>query len=625
MFKELKIKVILRSSKEIVFTEIQLEKKYIKEDQGVKINVGSSFPATVKITPPSVEDPIASIEYDLVTHIKDYHKVIIPDGGREYSSRTQLVNFWSSSYSSCVNNIRMPLYVFTGQDMFMSMAFGIIGENFETDFITLEPRTNRALIAYMRRLSIRIKRGTTLYPIPKKVTAKNPDGSIEEHIYYRAGEKNPKEPWLLTLRDFSAYQRKLYNLKDFTTTESMYPLWCSWTDWHSNDVTDKVIMENVREGIKLGIKNYIIDDGWFGPGLDNERGTPLNVGDWEPDPVKIKDMKRLVEDIKKEGANPMVWCAPHAVAPGANCFEKRKKYLIKKQNNELLMTGNEFHVLCFMCHESREIMADICAGFIAKWGFKGAKYDLFNCVPNDKCYNSEHNHDVDTMIEGLEKTMELIDKKCRALNKNYIIELKQNYATPFLSRYGTVTRAGDTPYSTEGNFLRTLYIQGYTPYAINDYQTITNYDTPQSAAAVIIKMIAVGIPTYSIDFTRLNDSNKKVLAHFNNWYIRNVKSFMKFRIPLDAENNAFKIEEKERDIYILVNEGIGHIEIRKSCVILNASFKDIIFLKPFKKCKSVKVLKFDCFGKKKGQEKLEKGEWNPVKPDSAGIIQVDIL
>ncbi len=56
--------------------------------------------------------------------------------------------------------------------------------------------------------------------------------------------------------------------------------------------------------------------------------------------------------------------------------------------------------------------------------------------------------------------MKRIDEKSKALKPDYIVELKQNYATPFLSRYGTMTRAGDTPYNTEGNFLRTLYVQG---------------------------------------------------------------------------------------------------------------------------------------------------------------------
>jgi len=92
---------------------------------------------------------------------------------------------------------------------------------------------------------------------------------------------------------------------------------------------------------------------------------------------------------------------------------------------KLLMTSNGFHSLCFMCPEARGIMADICAGFIRRWDFDGAKYDLFNCVPNMKCENPEHRHDVSSMIEGLDKTLELIDRKTRALKKDYIVELRR--------------------------------------------------------------------------------------------------------------------------------------------------------------------------------------------------------
>ena len=109
-----------------------------------------------------------------------------------------------------------------------------------------------------------------------------------------------------------------------------------------------------------------------------------------------------------------------------------------------------------------------------------------------------------------EKTMELICKKVRQAKPDYIVELKQNYGGSKLATYGTMMRAGDTPYCPEGNFLRTAYIQSYTPYAANDYQTITNYDTMESAAKIIIKMLAVGIPTYSMNLAFYDHTGKLI-------------------------------------------------------------------------------------------------------------------
>lgn len=87
----------------------------------------------------------------------------------------------------------------------------------------------------------------------------------------------------------------------------------------------------------------------------------------------------------------------------------------------------------------------------------------------------------------------------RKKKPDYMIELKQNYGGVNLAAFGTMMRAEDTPYSPEGNFLRMEFIQSYTPYASNDYQTITNFDTINESADMIMKMMAVGVPTYSMD------------------------------------------------------------------------------------------------------------------------------
>ena len=622
MAAKLEVNVILKSGQSVKFDRFEPHKAYSAIKDGVRLLVGEGCPAPVTITPPE-GGRVASVEYNLFTDIRNYHKVIIPESGRWYINMTQLVSFWRYAKDSSVNDVKMPLYIFTGQHLNTALAFGVIGQSYETEFKTLEPEVNRALIVYMRRLSMQIKRGTKLYPIPDSIASANGDGSFTEYLYFHTDADVPNQPWLLTLRDFAEHQKKIYNLPDVGSTGALAPLWCSWTDWFSDDVTDKVMLANVKEGIKLGIRNYIIDDGWFGPGLDNDYSVQLNIGDWETDTKKIKDMGQLVKQIRELGGVPMIWCAPHAVAPHAKCFGERKKYLIMGADGQPVLTANKFHSLCFMCPEARELMADICAGFITRWDFDGAKYDLFNCVPNNRCENHDHTHDVSSMVEGLELTLKRIDEKSRAIKKDYIVELKQNYATPFLSRYGSMTRAGDTPYNTEGNFLRTLYVQGYTPFSINDYQTITNDDKPEDAACVVLKMMAVGIPTYSIDFARLNKENKKVIARYNHWYLENIQAFMKYRIPLDGENNIFKLPSDQEDFYFLVNDG-GPLTLDRSATVLNGTYATDLFVQA-PEGRAAAVIAYDCFGKQKGRRRKIKGAgFKHVKMLPGGMVKVQV-
>ena len=274
-----------------------------------------------------------------------------------------------------------------------------------------------------------------------------------------------------------------------------------------------------------------------------------------------------------------------------------------------------------MCPDAREIMAGICTAFIEEWDFDGAKYDLFNCVPNVRCTSTDHVHDAGSMIEGLELTLKLIWERTRALKKDYIVELKQNYATPFLSRYGTMTRAGDTPYNTEGNFLRTLYVQAYSPFAINDYQTITDEDSPEDAACIVLKMMAAGIPTYSIDFDRICQENKAVIAHYNAWYSEHIERFMQYRVPLDGENNLLRLAGTADDIYFLVNDG-GSLTIRRSATVLNATHRTDLFVRGAIPGTGT-VTALDCRGRQSSCKVAHFEHWVHLDMLPGGMLRID--
>jgi hypothetical protein len=184
------------------------------------------------------------------------------------------------------------------------------------------------------------------------------------------------------------------------------------------------------------------------------------------------------------------------------------------------------------------------------------------------------------MVVALQKTMELIWEKVREENPNYIVELKQNYGGSRLATYGTMMRAGDTPYCPEGNFLRTAYIQSYTPYAANDYQTINNYDTTESAAKVIIKMLAVGIPTYSMDLVILSEEKKQLIRFLNNWYIENIVEKENFkRTAMDGLLDVWYIKGEMEHLYFAVNSAKEIVVEQGDFQLLNGSMYPEILLR----------------------------------------------
>lgn len=564
------VHIFTRAGVEAEFTFADFTEE-TREQNGITVRLGNAFPHEVTTTPPA-GDRVRSIHYSVSTELCNFHQVIVPDTGRTYPAQMQLVDFWARVDKSLASNVRMPLYILTGQDHNASLAFGVLGENFETDFVATEPGRNRALVAWMKRFSLQIQRGTHDFPIPDHVALAHADGHITEKIWFQEREVLIGKSWIQALGEFGHALADHAGAQPRTTPASLEPYWCSWTDWFSGDVDAQVIRDNVREGLALGITNFIIDDGWFGPGLDHDFDTTLNIGDWQEDGSRITDLRGLVQEIHDGGGRAIIWCAPHAVSPDARCFPERKPYLLMETPDQLHLTSNGYHPLCFQCPEARAIMADIAAGLVERYDVDGAKYDLFNNLPDGPCRCATHEHDTSSVIEGLRRTLALIDERTRAVKPDYIVELKQNYATPYLYEYGTCVRAGDTPYNPEGNYLRTAFIQAYTPFAINDYQTITNHDTLDAAAAMIIKMMAVGIPTYSIDLTRLRSEHKELLAFYHKWYAEHVTLDTAERRLLDPDLGVWRLLGRE-DVYFVVNrESRVRLERVRDCQILWGSF-----------------------------------------------------
>lgn len=563
------LRIVSEKNKEYIFENLSPESgRYEKEN--IVLNIEKQGRVS-KLSVQIKDDRVKRVYHTYSTRLRNFNDVIAPDSGREFFNTLQPVYFWTKNFVSRVNDVKTPLYILCGQDNCACLCFGVIGKDYERDFNSLEPHGRRALSLYGRTLSLEI---TGEIPLEYR------EDIFEEGIFLMDEKEDTGIVWTEALREFHKTRQEWENITFEYSKDSMYPLWCSWTDWDSADVDEKVLMDNVEEGLKIGIRNYILDDGWFGKGLDCDDTEKLDIGDWESDLSKFPDLRKVTEAIREKGGKSVIWCAPHAVGEISKVRAQREKYLMRDSEGKLVYTKNGFNTLCLRNPEAREIMADICVHLAKDYNTDGAKYDLFNCIPDVECCCKEHSHDTKSMIVGLQKTMELIWKKVRAVNPVYIVELKQNYGGSRLASYGTMMRAGDTPYCPEGNFRRTAYIQSYTPYAANDYQTITNFDTLVSAARVIIKMIAVGIPTYSMDLAALDKDKKKQIAFLNNWYIENIVEKENYeRTALDGMLEKWIVRGEKENLYFAVNSATEIVVEDVDFQLLNASTQRQIFLR----------------------------------------------
>lgn len=136
-------------------------------------------------------------------------------------------------------------------------------------------------------------------------------------------------------------------------------------------------------------------------------------------------------------------------------------------------------------------------------------------------------------------------------------------------------------------------------------------------------MMAAGIPTYSIDFMRLCDENKRVIARYNRWYNDNLDSFMRGRIPLDGEHDLFRIDDRNRDIFFLVNSG-GNVPVTRDAVIFNGTFKRDLFLYSSSPV-TAEMNSTDCSGRNVCRKRLSIEGWQHVETAPCGMVTIENL
>lgn len=565
--------VRFESGKEREFGPFALGEAAEATHDGTHVRVRATAPYEVTVRPPAGER-IVSLDYLLRAPMGNFDEVVPPDSGRWFMNLMHVTGFWKFGRlaQSKIHDVKVPLYMFTGRDGNVELAMGVIGDLVETDLRLLEPVSNRALNVHTRGVEVSIRRGTDEYPLPRTLPAA--DGSLTEHVYLRgrpeAGDGG-HGPWLDVLRDFSERTRSVYALEDRILAESFEPFWCSWTDWASDDIGADMVLENVKIGLGVGVRNFIIDDGWFGPGLDTAYETPLNIGDWRPDPAKFPDMRGLVRRVEALGGRALIWCAPHAVGPAADCLADRRRLLLAPASGEPVLGETQFYSLCFMNAEARQVMSDVCVRLAEEYGFHGAKYDLFNWIPDLRCASPHHEHDLDSALTGLRLMLEDADRRVREVSPDYIVELKQNYGTVFLTPHGTCMRAGDAPFDPRTNFLRTLHVQAYTPAAINDYQAFGPTDSPADIAVAVIAMLAAGIPAYGADLARLSDEGKEVLRWHHRLYADNISGFLRHRTSDNSSHSVLRAPAAERDV-VFVLQPATSCRIDRPAYVLNGGY-----------------------------------------------------
>lgn len=198
--------------------------------------------------------------------------------------------------------------------------------------------------------------------------------------------------------------------------------WCTWG--FQRTFTTQAVLAKLPQMKALGMKELILDDGWFD-----------RFGDWQPTRRKFPrgeaDLKELIGRVHAEGLKFRLWWSPGSADPGSAIDRQHPDWFILDQEGRREKASWNAYYLCPAYAPVRAATRELVKRFVADWSVDSFKLDgtCLNHAP--LCYNPAHHHArPEESFEQWPNLFREIREAARALRPDFRIELCPCGITP---------------------------------------------------------------------------------------------------------------------------------------------------------------------------------------------------
>ncbi|MDO8684816.1 MAG: alpha-galactosidase [Armatimonadota bacterium] len=348
--------------------------------------------------------------------------------------------------------------------------------------------------------------------------------------------------WFDAMKSYAKFADEYRQFKPRPIPAQAYePVWCSWYTL-TTGVNESNIWENAKIAKSLGFGTILIDAGWDTPGkvcMDEKSA----YGDRIAYRGKFPDMAGLVDRIHKElGMAVEFWASPWSIGQKSAADKE-----IEDVREALGNPPRSIFFLCPRCEKSGDFLAKNIAGVFKYYHVDGMWWDFLDSVPIIKCM-ANHKHDYDTHGRGYTAAMTKIMKAIHEINPNALIEVRLNHSNINNKLFANVLETNDTPLYYQDNRDMLVYVRTFVDGCVpktdptmwqRSSEEGTKAIADEVAGRFMATMITAGVPSVSQDFTKMPESNKKVVKAYLDFYHAHKMDMMKaeFR-PLRGERDC---------------------------------------------------------------------------------------
>ncbi len=385
----------------------------------------------------------------------------------------------------------------------------------------------------------------------------------------------------------------------YVPKESRLPMYSCWYSFHQRTIPDEIIYE-CKIAKAFGMETVIVDDGWQTD--DNSRGYAF-CGDWQVCKSKIPDMKAFVDEIHNIGMKFMLWFSVPFVGFESENYEKfRGKYLHTRERINASVLDPRFT-------DVREFLVNIYREHVEKYGYDGLKLDFIDSfyLTEDSSADYE-NMDCLSVEEGLQRLLLEVTEELKKINPEIMIEFRQSYIGPIVSKYGNLFRVTDCPNDAIFNRIGSLDLR-LTSDKIPVHSDMLMWNEKDTNESVMYQLLATMfcVPQISIRFDRITNDHRRLLKNYLEFWRANMETILDGEIQVwgvDANYTAAKVKKDGESVAVLYENVPFVLENGEKTRLFNSTGKDGVYIES--DAERAYDL-FNIFGEKIGCGSIAKG------------------
>jgi len=140
-------------------------------------------------------------------------------------------------------------------------------------------------------------------------------------------------------RNFHSWSRK-YAIQDGNELRPVV-----LNSWEGNffDFDESKIIKMIKDGAKMGIEMFVLDDGWFGGNKYQRDNDGMALGDWDVNKKRFPNgLDKVIEEAKKNKIKFGIWVEPEMVNRQSELYEVHPDWVLKEPGREQYTERNNY-------------------------------------------------------------------------------------------------------------------------------------------------------------------------------------------------------------------------------------------------------------------------------------------